>query len=280
MDGFDYYVDAETGEMFAKNDYRLQNVRQINAYREMKKREEMRLKNRGRNWVACYHETLRELIRKLSLDEMGALIKLLPYMRFNKSGQLLMDDVRMGAKEIAKAIGKKERQTKTLISALVKAGVLREEKEGRRKVYSVDRAYHTIGITPGSPFTKLFQSFAKKQLEKLTIQQAGVLYAALPFFHYKSYLLCNNPDEPDENKADPMDAKELAEKLNVNYKTLYRHLDALSKKGLILKVGAYGVTIYRAHPDLMFRAEVEDEFTEKVRQDFRDAMRAYRKICF
>jgi DNA-binding transcriptional ArsR family regulator len=272
-----YFVDAETGEVYAKRDYRIQNKRQVEGYKRRLKIEQMKMKNRGRNWVAAYHEPIRRLLGVLSLDEFGAMIKLLPYMRFKAGGDLYYEGKRMGKAEVAQAIGKKPRQTANILSALVKAGVLETKKEGRRVVYSVAEEYHTMGETRDDQFTKLFQGFIRKHFGKLTTQQAGVLYAVLPFFHYKSYLLCTNPDEPDEDKADPMTAKELAEVLHIDDKTVYRHMNALSKHGIVLKVAAYGATIYRIHPDLMFRSELENEFTEKVRQDFRDAMRAMEK---
>lgn len=284
------FVDVETGEFFAENEYSLRNKKQVEGYKKRLKRELYESMTR-KNWVASYHDPIKGLLNTLSMDEFGAIIKLIPHMRFNSGGKLFYGSKRMGKEEIAKSIGKSMRQTSRLLSALVKASVVQTEKEGRRIVYSISKKYHTMGDARNAPFTKLFQGFIRKKFEKLTIQQAGILYAVLPYFHYKSFLLCANPYVPDEDEADPMTAKELAEVLRIDEKTVYRHMAALSKHGIVMGYKSHGVTTYRIHPDLMFRSwydnndaeEFREEFNrhevfrEMVRQEFRDNERAASK---
>ncbi|MFP5111598.1 hypothetical protein ACSU64_04340 [Bacillaceae bacterium C204] len=50
----------------------------------------------------------------------------------------------------------------------------------------------------------------------MTIQLAGLLYAILPYFHYKTFLLCTNPNEEDDKALDPMSESELAELLGID----------------------------------------------------------------
>lgn len=257
-----YAVDLETHMIISK--------RQQESYRQKK---EMR----GKNWVACYHETIREVIKRLSLDEMGAMIKLLPYMRFNKEGRLIDNGKPMGVKEIMPVIGKKERQTKSILSALVKHGALRTEKDGRRNVYVVEPEFHTMGFTMDSPFTKLYQSFARNKLERLTTQQAGVLYAVLPFFHYKTFRLVHNPDECNEELIEPMTHGELAEMLGIDEKTLYRHMNALMDIGVIMQSRMSRIVLYTVHPDLMYRLDYASPYVNVVRKQFEDFLRARRR---
>lgn len=185
----------------------------------------------------------------------------------------------MTINDIASTIGKSLAQTKRLLANVIDSGVMYKEREGKTMVYDISAEYHTIGKNHEGHFTKLYQQFTTTLKEEydLTIQLAGMLYAILPYFHYETYLLCTNPNESDTTTLDPMSESELADLLGIDRSTVNRLMNQLAKRGIVAKIGAYNVAIYRVNPDLMYRMEKETDFTEKVRADFTETMRLYKK---
>lgn len=277
--GIEQLVDVETGEIklaIDPNKYQITSIAQREAF---KKKLEFEIRKRTNNWVACYHETIKELPQKITLEELGTLFLLLPYMNFKKQGQLTMKGERMELKHIEKAISKSRRRTIEIVSDLVDVGVLEREREGKKVFHNVAPAFHTIGRTNHGYFTKTYQQFVLTLKNKydLTIQLAGVLYAILPYFHYSTFMLCTNPNEADEQKVDPITPNELSELLNIPVKTVYKHMNGLVLRGVIVKSSARGVNLYRVNPDLMYRMDFETEHTKTVRAEFEKIMHLYQK---
>lgn len=280
--GIEHWFDNETGEiMYVVDPLRFTVVsnEQREAFKKKLEREKAIVNGRSKNWVACYHDAIKSLSSKLSLEEMGAVFLLLPYMNLKRNGELTMKGEKMNVNSIARAIGKSVPQTKRLLPKLIDTGVLFKERQGRNFIYGIATEYHTIGKGHDGKFTKLYQQFTitLKEEYDLTIQLGGLLYAILPYFHYSTYLLCTNPNEPDDKALDPMSESELAELLGTDRSTINRLMHQLSRRGIIAKIGANGVWIYRVNPDLMYRMEKETEFTSAVRADFLETMKLYQK---
>ncbi|PFO05802.1 hypothetical protein COJ85_08970 [Bacillus sp. AFS076308] len=273
------FIDRATGEIYDKDEYYLRSRKQVEAYQKRLAKEQAINKGRSKNWVACYHEAIKSIASKLTLEEMGAVFLLLPYMNLNRKGELTMRGCRMNVNSIAKAIGKSVPQTKRLLPKLVEAGVLYKEREGKSFVYGVSSEYHTIGGGHDGRFTKLYQQFTTTLKEEfdLTIQLAGLLYAILPYFHYKTFLLCTNPNEDDDKALDPMSESELSGLLGIDRSTVYRLMRELSRRGVVAKISSFGVSIYRVNPDLMYRLGYESDLAVAVRTDFQETMKLYQK---
>lgn len=275
----DQFIDRATGEIYDKSEYYLRSRKQNEAYLEKQAKQQAIMNGRSKNWVACYHEAIKSLTSKLSIEERGVVFLLLPYMNLRKKGELMTRGERMNVKNIAKAVGKSEAHMKRTLPHIVESGVLYKEREGKSIVYGISAEYHTIGKNHEGHFTKLYQQCTTTLKEEydLTIQLAGMLYALLPYFHYHTYLLCTNPNEEDPQALDPMSDSELAELLAVDRSTINRLMNQLAKRGVVAKIGSHGVWIYRVNPDLMYRMKIETEYTEAVRADFLETMKLYRK---
>lgn len=176
--------DTETGKdvFIAPTDTHIvKSIREVEAARDYYEREAARMRGRGRQWVACYHDPIKHLADQLGIELLGALIKLLPYLQFESEGLLMKGkDKPMTRAEVEKVIGRSTRQTKTILKRLEDAGVLFKRRNGRTFVYHVSDEYHTKGKARAIPFTKLFQTYARQKLDKLTLQEAGLLYMVLP----------------------------------------------------------------------------------------------------
>lgn len=249
----------------------------LDAMREQRKADEAKQYGSIHYYVNCYHEPIAELNAILSVDELGAIMKLIPYMRMHTDGHLFYGSDRMTAQLAAKAIGKKLRQTQTILAALTDHRILFREKSGRTYVYGVNNQYHSMGsVVNGGKFTKLYQVQTRTDITNISIQAAGVLYKMLPFFNYAHYYLSENPDELDASKIRHMSHRYFAELINVNRNTVNEAMRELRRYGFIMSADAYGGQLYRINPDIMFRKKNRfDEYTQSVREDFAQLRRNF-----
>lgn len=272
------YHDPETGKTIVYGDIEEVSVvphAVLEEWREAKARKEAAARGPIRYYVNCYHDKVAELNELLDVNELGALMKLLPYLRINTGGHLYSGTQRMTTKLASKAIGKSERQTTTLINRMIEVGVMSKEREGRSVVYCVNEEYHSIGKYVRDTFyTKLYQVKTRTDIAKISIQSAGILYKMLPFFNYAHYYLCSNPDETDEMKITHMSHRQFASMVNVNRNTVNEAVKELMANGFIMSLQSFGGQLYRINPDVMFRKRIDyDEHTEFVRMQFEQARR-------
>jgi hypothetical protein len=109
-------------------------------------------------------------------------------------------------------------------------------------------------------------------LKDVSIQAAGVLYKALPYFHFSRYYLCHNPNtSADKEEILHLTQRKFAEMVNVDRKVVDRALKELSQHGFVMISKAYGATVIMVNPDVMFRQKMADEYTDFVRNQFTQA---------
>jgi hypothetical protein len=268
-------LDKGTGEFQdyvpLNSEYNIVHKNSAASYKEHRRIEELKLNGRGRTWVACYHDPIKNIAKEMSLIEAGALLKLLPYLRFKTEGKITRDGEAMQLKEIQQVLGKGKTQTRNILNGLEKLKVVFKEKDGRQNSYFISKTFHTMGeVLEGMRFTKLYQKRTKEMLDKLKMNEAGILYKMLPFFHYSEYCLCSNPDEEDVTKLDMLTREELAELIGHEPETVSRYINTLMNQNIILKMVSSKSVNYYVHPDVMFRKQAEDEKTEKIRDMFNE----------
>jgi hypothetical protein len=272
------YYDPETGKTIVYGDIEEVSIMSrddLDDWRAAKARKEAAERGPIRYYVNCYHDNVAKLNDLLDVNELGALMKLLPYLRMNTGGHLYSGKERMTTKLAAKAIGKSERQTITYINRMIEVGVMSKERDGRKVVYCVNEEYHSIGKYVRDTFyTKLYQVKTRTDIAKISIQSAGILYKMLPFFNYEHYYLCINPEETDEMKITHMSHRQFADLVKVNRNTVNEAMKELMAHGFIMSLQSYGGQLYRINPDVMFRKRIDyDEHTEFVRMQFEQARR-------
>lgn len=228
-----------------------------------------------KHYVNCYHGPIAALNEILDVNEIGAIMKLIPYVRMNADGKLYYESNRMTVELMAKAIERSVRHTKTLVAKLFKEGVLTREKVGRSYVYSVDGRYHSMGyVVEGAQFTKVYQMKTRTDIRNISIQSAGVLYKMLPFFNYEHFVLCTNPNEADEDNIYPLSHREFARMVGVNRSVIDAGVKELIRYGFLSKFTSSNGELYIVNPDVATRRKSSiDESTEKVRSFFRLAER-------
>lgn len=258
------YIDRETGELI---EGRIQSSQQIAAI-EINK-EKQRFKERGKSFIAAYMEEIKSASNELSLKDAGILMRLISFMRMGNGGKLINDGKTLSLADIQKAIKKGKSQTSEATKKLEEIGILQSVKVGRSKEFYINEKYLQMGGKLRKEFfTKIYQVHARDIVGDLTLNEAGILFKIIPFFHYQKFVLCGNPHERDTDKLDYLNREELAAAIGIDPDTVTKHTNALRRKGALLSTETLGQKRYFIHPDLMFRKDYEDYDAAAIRSLF------------
>ena len=257
-------LDTVTGQIMTN--WQLRSPEQREAYRN---RQAYLDREKGSHWVAAYHEAIRSITQNLTLTQGGAIIKLLPYLRFKSEGKLINNGKPLKQTDIQRIFKRSKRATSELLSELESIGVITIVKEGRSNVFYISAEFHTMGQRGSSDnFTKLYQVRLSEVVDGLELNDVGLLYKVLPYFHYSEYYLCANPNEQDVSTITHLDRESLAEAIGHEPETVSRLITKLQGRRAILSTKSGKSVRYLVHPDLMFRQQVETDWTRSVRKLF------------
>lgn len=261
-------INIETGEDKSL-DYSLRHRNQDQAFQDVQEKERYKEATIGKRWVAGYHDPISNVLNVLTLIESGAIVKLLPYLRFKADGKLIKDGKPLMQKDIQRIFKRGKKATRDILHRLEELGIITVIKEGRSNVYYISANFHTIGnVREGEKFTKLYQVKTQEIVEDLDLSEVGLLYKILPFFHYEEYYLCANPNEKDPDIIQHLNREQLAEAISHDIDTVTDSVRKLQNKGALLSTKSGRTVRYLVHPDLMFRQSKETDWTHSVRKLF------------
>lgn len=262
-------IDFNTGELVTDGSVSIRHRTQDEGYRKALEKERYIYSTTDKHWVASYHDPIEEVSRVLSLTETGAIIKLLPYMRFKSDGKLIKDGKPLRQADVQRIFKRGRTATNTILKTLEDTGVIHVEKEGRSNVFYISAIFHDKGnVRDGVSFTKLYQVKTRGITDKLPLHEAGILYKILPYFHYSEYYLVDNPDERDVSKLRYIGRDELAERIGMRKQDLTSAVRKLRNKGALMSTYSGRTVRYLVHPDVMFRQAKETDWTVAVRRMF------------
>lgn len=277
-------INIETGEIEHETNYVI-TEEQLEERRERETRGRAVHQARkeyyekdSRKFVINLMEPIREVMRELTLTQAGVMMKLLPYTQ--KDGKLKSNGVPLTIKEIAKIIKRAEKATRTSLNELESIGLIKSE--GRPKTFSVNASYHlanTIQDRKNAKFVKLYKSKAKELLEGLSLVESGLVYKMIPFFHYETFILCANPNEPSPQLYEELSQTDLAELIRYDVEELRKLINRLRTKGVILQTESSYIKSHYVHPDLFYRMDRETDHARQLRAMFEhnEARRQTRK---
>lgn len=262
-------VDVSTGEIIIDGSAYIRHKSQDDGYRKMQEKERYRQRTADVHWVASYHDPIERVSKELSLTETGAIIKLLPYMRFKAQGKLIKDGKSLKQADIQRIFKRGRSATRDILNELQAKGVISVQKEGRSNVFYISAEFHEKGnVRDSERFTKLYQVRTREITDELALHEAGILYKILPYFHYSEYYLVDNPNEEDATKLRYIGRNELAKRIGMREYDLTQAVHKLRNKGALMSTMSGKTTRYLVHPDVMFRQSVETEWTQAVRKMF------------
>lgn len=259
-------IDITTGEI--AEGYTLRRPEQAAFYRN---RQAYKDREKGSHWVTAYHEAIRDITQDLSLTQAGAIIKLLPYLRFKSEGKLINNGKALKQADIQRIFKRSRNRTAELLTELESLGVIMIVKEGRSNVFYIAAEFHTMGyVAEGVKFTKLYQVKLSEVVDGMELFEVGLLYKILPYFHFSEYYLCANPDEHNVDSIDHLDREALATVIGHEPETVTRLISKLQSRKALLSTKSGRTVRYLVHPDLMFRQQIETEWTRSVRKMFNE----------
>lgn len=254
-------VDSATGEKIDDvANYRTQA--QQDSYNKYIKLKKYKLMGK-RPFVCCFHNSIKDVSRYLTLTDCGAIMKLLLHVKLNNGGLLQKGGEPLKQKDFELILGKSKRQVANIVSSLEFTSMIIATKEGRSKLFYVNEEFHIMGKGVGKKyFTKLLTKKLKEIAGDLKLEELGLLYKVLPYFHYETCALAHNPNEQEEEKIKYMNRKELATAIDYTKDNVTILVKKLIKKGLVMSIHSSGTVLYYIHPDLMYR-QTNDGNTEK-----------------
>ena len=262
-------VDLDYGEIMQDGEYYLRSRKQDEGFKQALEKERYISSTSDKHWVASYHDPIEEVSSRLSLTETGAIIKLIPYMRFKTNGKLIKDGKPIKQADIQRVFKRGKTATRDILNKLESEGVISVLKEGRSNVFYISARFHDKGsVRDSDKFTKLYQVRTREITDELELHEAGILYKILPYFHYTEYYLVDNPDEEDVSKLRYIGRNELAKRIGMRRQDLTKAVNKLRSKGALMSTNSSNSTLYLVHPDVMFRQTTETEWTEVVRKMF------------
>jgi hypothetical protein len=272
-DGEIGYFVPETSNATIRTPEELERAKQ---YASLPKKKRF---HHGRNYVVAYNDAVSDIMRDLTLIEAGAMVKIMLQLRINGDGKLLKGSMvqpePMNKVDIARVLGRSKSNANTLVDRLVTLGLLDSRPEG----VFVNKRFHTMGerISNGL-FTKVYTVRAKEIADKLRLNEIGMLYKIIPFFHYSEYYLCVNPNV-DKSLIEYIGRETLADAIGHDVATVSKVMSRLQSVGALLVTGTRKEVRYLVHPDLMFRQAEghESEWTNAVRKLFDDHAKKSRK---
>ena len=301
--------DSQTKKRLVIDDidkYTIINKKQAEGYFKKMLKENERIKDTRGHYIISKNENVKSLEGStLTTKDRSCLMQLLVYAQFDDN-PLMKDGEPLNVKTISELWGYNQEATSKRIKKYTKLGILKpvkNEQDKRIRNFKLNEEYYLMGrITDGKKFVKLFkrkladvidrvkdlearESRKKKKTEVIDI--LGLLNAVMPYFHYQTYYLVNNPDENilrgDETINDALERKVSPLKhltrtqigrilgyKRIDLRTIDKYMDYLQQAGAVMVTKNKNRRRYLIHPDLMFRADGlgQDEYTRTIRNQF------------
>jgi DNA-binding MarR family transcriptional regulator len=225
--GSNGYGRDENGQIFRLESAEAIERKRAAVYRKLDKRF----------FTFANMRTIRELTDNLSNKHCGYVLMLQPYIQFETNVLITpgRTEAPMTAKQIGTAIGIRDKRTYTkVLSELENDDVVLPTTDGN---YVINDRYHfrkKVGKESVDILIKTFHTTVRDL--KLKPAEMGVLYKLLPYVHYETNLICEDPFEVDPTKVRFLNASQIAEKGGVSRQKVSEVIRALDKAGAIAQV--------------------------------------------
>lgn len=281
IDGESFILDNVFTRELKKYFFReLEKIREDKNARSNKRREYQNAlpKNQKEDvFIAYKKKQILKVIDRLTLEEATYLMKSLIHLTMKSKGILVDKNGKpLERKDLMDFWGTKNTRTTQLLKKFKELKIITElphPKDGRQKIYSVNRKYHSVGQKINEVFAKIYRGKLKELSNNQTIGNAlGALYKLIPYFHWQTFYICWNPDDDirvDKSKmlienlefeetiygVDHMLQKEMAEVVGITPETMNRYI-AIYEDLKIMKRDEQGDSVlHMIHPDFVYRQD-------------------------
>lgn len=150
-----------------------------------------------------------------------------------------------------------------LLAELERRSLLFRVREGNNVYVELSKELFVCGSLNGENVktVKVFKKTLGEVAKNLSLNELGFLMLILESMHWRSHLLCSDPEEKDVNKLNLLHKKDLPDKLGVSKDFAYRTLKKFQVFGIIAEVNGVkgGICL---HPKIVSRQHINPSWEE------------------
>lgn len=248
-------IDIETGED-RSSEYTLRHRNQDDAYRKLKEK-----RGRQPDFTASNMRNLHEVYNVLTTTQCGYLMLLQCYVDYGEGTIVNSDKTPMTTNDMMSVLqlNRKRSTFYDFLRACVEHGIIIENND----TYAVNPRYHFRGAFADQYVVKSYTTKIKRVYREVKATDIGLIYRMLPFVHYETNALCENPFETNPDKIRWFTRKTLAEAIGVSPSEISRRLPKMTFDGeyVIAQVIVGGKRVYMFNPWVFYRKNNEPDKT-------------------
>lgn len=229
------------------NTLQIRTEAQANAQKNWAKHKEEQaakgfiIGNDNRLFTYAFMEELKQLSKQIGIQNMGLLLLLQTNIQFD-TGALVRavktkDPEPMKKADIISFLDLSESGYKRFVKVMKSNGVIVQKKvdlkgDGKqmKTAFVVNKQFHFRGSTDSHEAIKVFSATLKEAAKSLSTKDIGFLAMLLPYCHYTTNVICSNPYEKNPGLVQKMNAKDIAEELEIHENTVVSHMKRLRTK--------------------------------------------------
>lgn len=220
--------DPETGEALVygpAETHRLVSIAQSDAYHEIEE-----FKGRQVDFTFTAMDAISEIIDVLSTAQCGYLLVLQCYVSYTDGRLNNANKTPMATSDMIAALklGRKRQTFYDFLRKCLDNGIITKNDNGS---YNVNPRYHFRGVTHNRAVVRSYTAKIKAAYREVNAADLGLMYRMLPYVHYGTNALCDNPTERDPLNIRWFNGKELADAIGVHEKYLARRLPKMKFAG-------------------------------------------------
>jgi hypothetical protein len=250
-------INTQTGEVKPFQDHAARNV----GYRKKQAKENR--EGRSIDFTVSEMKNLHEVYGVLTTAQCGYLMLLQCYVGWDNGVLVNSDKTPMNKRDMLTTLQltKKTSTFYDFLKACVKHGIINELDN---EEYAVNPRYHFRGAFDNPFVVKSYTTKMKRVYKEVKAADIGLIYRMLPFIHYSTNALCDNPHEQNPKGIRWFNRKELAEAIGVDPDTLGRRLPKLVFDGEYvvarIKLGKEPER-YTFNPNVFYRMDSDPDKT-------------------
>ncbi|WP_408010781.1 hypothetical protein ACJROX_10885 [Pseudalkalibacillus sp. A8] len=161
-----------------------------------------RKKHKEKEFVFMKRDFFTEAKQGLVLGEIGLLLFLARYMKYGDEGKITHNKERIGVSEIAKLINKSTKQVRRVLDELEKRSLIFRVKQGRKVYVELSDDLFVCGPLDNKELrtVKIYKVRLAEVAKELSLNELGLFMQMLENMHWKTHVLCHNPDEDETSQ--------------------------------------------------------------------------------
>lgn len=240
-------INTDTGETKELAEHQQARTNQRKGYAKVKE-------GRNHDFTFTNMDSIARVIEAIEDKHCGYLLYLQCFIAY-EDGVLTnpnRDKTPMTKNEIMGTLGLKKTAFYDFYRNMVGKGIIIENDD---KTFSVNEDYHFKGSTTNTATIKSFTAKVRDLYTAKDAKKLGFIYKLLPYVHFDTNTICNNPYERDMAQVKQLSKNDIAEITGVTEKTVYSYLrkTKLGEQFIFAEVRSGNTHYYKLNPFIFYR---------------------------